>query len=257
MNTLSHAVLGLALSEALMLNPLIVVLGSLIPDIDYLVGLTHRTITHSLLFLIPTCLITWRFKGKRTAFALLIGLSSHLILDAVTVKGVPLFFPLNQYYSLNLTRSGDVMANLFIILLSIVILINKDSINEYLFSLRKGSALKATLCSITGFFIVLCFFPVIDCPPSINISQVFSLPSEAKVSLIGEVCSEINLSTSNSGNEYQIFVLCDESGNITVWKGAWVLENNLSEGGVIQLCGMFTTKFSQPEVYYISKVEYI
>jgi inner membrane protein len=256
MNTLTHAVLGLALSEALMLNPLVVVLGALIPDIDYLIGLTHRTLTHSWLFMIPSCLLVWKIKHKRTALALLIGLSSHLILDAVTQKGIPLFYPHPTYYSFNLTRSADVMANLFIILLSVIILLNKESIHDYLFSLKKGIALKTVIGSSASFFLILALFPVIDCPPTKSISQIMALPSETSVSVIGEVCSTIDLRTSQSGNEYQVFTLCDESGNITVWKGAWVLENNLSKGNVIQLCGTYTSKFSQPEIYYINKVKH-
>jgi inner membrane protein len=94
MNLITHAIVGIALSEALMsagrCYP-----GATLPDIDYVIGIQHRTITHSLLFIAIVCLLVWRFKGKRTAYALLLGFASHLMLDTITPMGVPLLWPLD------------------------------------------------------------------------------------------------------------------------------------------------------------------
>lgn len=253
MNTLTHALTGLALSEALMLNPIVIVIGAVIPDIDYLIGIPHRTITHSLLFIITACLLAWRLKSKQTSFALLVGLTSHLLLDSVTTKGVPLLFPLNTYYGFNLFNSQSYLANLAAVLTAFLILINKHNINDYLFSLKQGQALKGVLGLTSIFFISLLFFPVNNYQ-GININQALSLNSESRVEVTGVVCSNISYKKSNSGNEYQVFTLCDDTANITVWKGAWVLENNLSKGDVITLQGRFTNKFPQPELYYVSRV---
>nr|MBD3312170.1 hypothetical protein [archaeon] len=252
MNTITHALIGLGLSEALMLNPLIVIIGAVIPDIDYLINLPHRTITHSLLFIIPACLITWRLKGKRAGLALLVGLTSHLMLDAATTQGVPLLYPLSNYYGFSLFNSNNQLANLTVIIIAFLLIVNKDSVNEYLFSLKRGWALKGVLGSITALFLILLLTPINY--QLMSIKQVKQSSSESRVEVTGFICSNVSPEKSNSGNEYQVFTLCDETSNITVWKGAWVLENNLSKGDVIQLSGRFTTKFSQPEIYYVKSV---
>lgn len=255
MNTITHALMGLALSEALMLNPAITVIGAVMPDFDYLFGITHRGITHSALFLIISCFIVLKWRGKRSALSLLIGLSSHLILDLITTMGVPLLWPLNYYFSFGLTSSSNPVSNLGFVLASLLIIYHKDSVNEFLFSLRSGQALKGVGGFIILFFGSALFFPVPNC--SLNelvISDVLNQSPESLVLINASICSEVELVTSKSGNLYQVFSLCDESGNISVWKGEWVLENNLSEGDVISICGKFTDKFSQPEVYYVKSV---
>ncbi|WP_377888928.1 metal-dependent hydrolase [Alkalihalobacillus sp. R86527] len=57
----------------------------------------HRTITHSILFLI---LIYWLTSSFTFMFdeivqtGLLVGVASHLVLDALTVRGIQLFYPI-------------------------------------------------------------------------------------------------------------------------------------------------------------------
>lgn len=86
------------------------VLGALIPDIDH-TGSTlsrkvplldniisgvfgHRTITHSLLFM---ALAWWLFKWATLPpdfeLGVLIGIASHLLLDALTKDGIQFFWP--------------------------------------------------------------------------------------------------------------------------------------------------------------------
>lgn len=86
-------------------------LGSLLPDIDIpgsMLGhlvfplaiflnntVGHRTVTHSLLFIVLVCLIALLFGAP---FSLIIGLAigivTHLVLDGITATGVPyLLYP--------------------------------------------------------------------------------------------------------------------------------------------------------------------
>ncbi len=98
-------------------NPIFVsvtLIGSIIPDIDHtksLIGKAfypiakylsvnygHRTITHSLLFLVGICLISvFIEKNFREDFSistiLFFSVFSHLLFDMVTLQGIPLFYP--------------------------------------------------------------------------------------------------------------------------------------------------------------------
>lgn len=95
-------------SELLLMGSCI--LGSLIPDIDH-TGSTisrkvpvldniisgvfgHRTITHSLLFMM---LALWLFKWASWPpdfeTGILMGIASHLLLDALTEQGIQFFWP--------------------------------------------------------------------------------------------------------------------------------------------------------------------
>ncbi|MDC3253940.1 metal-dependent hydrolase, partial [bacterium] len=90
------------------------IFGSLIPDIDYTKSMIgkifrpvskylnrrygHRTITHSLLamfgsFLLFAIIESTFFERTTTSKIYLLGFFSHLILDMMTVQGVPLFYP--------------------------------------------------------------------------------------------------------------------------------------------------------------------
>ena len=90
------------------------IFGSLIPDIDYTKSTIgkifrpiskylnrrfgHRTITHSLLAMFGSFLlfaiIESTFLGRTTTSKIyLLGFFSHLVLDMMTVQGVPLFYP--------------------------------------------------------------------------------------------------------------------------------------------------------------------
>lgn len=90
------------------------IFGSLVPDIDYsksMIGKVfrpiskylnrrfgHRTITHSLLamfgsFLLFAMIESTFFEKTTTSKIYLLGYFSHLVLDMMTVQGVPLFYP--------------------------------------------------------------------------------------------------------------------------------------------------------------------
>ena len=86
-------------------------LGGILPDIDFLFDWTlnlnlHRTVTHSLLFaiLIPLALyfvlkIQQDKQAKHFSLALATGILMHLILDFISLQGVPLFWPYLMYFS--------------------------------------------------------------------------------------------------------------------------------------------------------------
>ncbi|WP_169525116.1 metal-dependent hydrolase [Pseudalkalibacillus hwajinpoensis] len=88
-------------------------LGSLLPDICHPGSWTgrrakvlskgisrffgHRTITHSILFVVLIYWLTSTFTFQYDELiqtGLLIGIVSHLILDAMTVRGIQLFYPI-------------------------------------------------------------------------------------------------------------------------------------------------------------------
>ena len=108
---------GSFLNLNILANPIFIastIFGSLIPDIDYsksTIGKIfrpiskylnrrygHRTITHSLLamfgsFLLFAIIESTFFNRTTTSKIYLLGFFSHLILDMMTVQGVPLFYP--------------------------------------------------------------------------------------------------------------------------------------------------------------------
>ncbi|MBN8207817.1 metal-dependent hydrolase [Bacillus sp. NTK071] len=88
-------------------------LGSLLPDVCHPGSWTgrrakvlskgisryfgHRTITHSILFVVLIYWLTSTFAFQDNELiqtGLLIGFVSHLILDAMTVRGIQLFYPI-------------------------------------------------------------------------------------------------------------------------------------------------------------------
>ena len=86
-----------------------IIFGALHPDSDFILEWVfkydaHRTFTHSLFFLIAAPFITYllfkllKHKEARIfAMCLALGNGSHLILDSISDKGVPLLWP-SQYY---------------------------------------------------------------------------------------------------------------------------------------------------------------
>ena len=108
---------GSFLNLNILSNPIFIastIFGALIPDIDYtksMIGKVfrpiskylnrrygHRTITHSLLAMFGSFLlfaiIESTFFGRTTTSKIyLLGFFSHLVLDMMTVQGVPLFYP--------------------------------------------------------------------------------------------------------------------------------------------------------------------
>ncbi len=86
-------------------------LGGILPDADFLLDWTfgtdlHRTISHSLLFLIIVPALVYLFfsifkNPEKKQFALFMGLgiATHLFLDGFSTYGIPLLWPMGGYFS--------------------------------------------------------------------------------------------------------------------------------------------------------------
>jgi len=88
---------------------LLLLLGSLIPDIDFLIDWTfgtevHRTLTHSLLFVMIGGLaiyIIFFKSSERKVLSLVfaVGICTHLFLDLFMSQGIPLLWPSLLHFS--------------------------------------------------------------------------------------------------------------------------------------------------------------
>ncbi len=91
MKLITHILAGLTINKLLGLtNPLnnwLIITGSALPDIDNLLGLKHRTITHSLLMLITLI-----------SPPLGLGVLTHLVLDLLTITGCQLLWPKREWF---------------------------------------------------------------------------------------------------------------------------------------------------------------
>ena len=122
---------GMILSSVSLLDPIFVAgtctvatISSLIPDIDLCTSkmghrtkpvsfvisrlFGHRTLFHSpILYIAIYCLMTKylaRYEWLIAAFA--IGIASHLFLDMLNRKGIPLFYPVSKHYHLATIKCG-------------------------------------------------------------------------------------------------------------------------------------------------------
>lgn len=102
----THLLFSIVISRLLKINLILIIIGSLLPDIDNpesIIGTlfkrlsekiyekcNHRGLTHSLLFAAPLMVIP----------SLGIGVLSHLVLDLLTNNGVQLMYPSKNRYVL-------------------------------------------------------------------------------------------------------------------------------------------------------------
>ncbi|MBI2572643.1 metal-dependent hydrolase [Candidatus Woesearchaeota archaeon] len=88
-----------------------IIFGALLPDADFILEWVfnydvHRTFTHSLFFVIvaPLCIylffkIVKHKEARIFALALGLGITSHLLLDVVSDKGIPFLWPSEYHIS--------------------------------------------------------------------------------------------------------------------------------------------------------------
>lgn len=84
----------------------------------------HRTVTHSLLSLIMVGVLLFSLASDYPAIrdGILIGMMSHLTLDAATVRGIELLWPLRQKVRLPLyTKTGSLTEYILFILFVVAI----------------------------------------------------------------------------------------------------------------------------------------
>jgi len=130
MIALTHALFGLLLALLFDVNPIIVMIFSLVPDIEFILPTFHRGPLHSPLLLAPFILFSY-FYEKRFGLAILIGLVSHLFLDFLTPQGLPIFYPFSKFYlSLHFTWNTNAL-NWFIIVLCVVLIARKARTQLY------------------------------------------------------------------------------------------------------------------------------
>ena len=97
------------------------IIGATAPDIDLKLGIKHRTITHSLLFLFLSSLFIFLFS-KSIAIVWFINVLLHLIADSFTKMGIAWLYPFKRkYYGYKLIRTGGA-EDYFITLLLIFII---------------------------------------------------------------------------------------------------------------------------------------
>lgn len=100
----------------------IAVIGSFAADWDYYMGIKHRTATHSFLALIISSVVLAFFNIQ---LGLLWGLNyfTHLLLDSLTVTGVPLLYPMiKKSYGLRIfkTRGAEDFFLMLMLLYTII-----------------------------------------------------------------------------------------------------------------------------------------
>ncbi|PIU61177.1 hypothetical protein COS83_04740 [archaeon CG07_land_8_20_14_0_80_38_8] len=256
MNLLTHVLFGLAIGEVLNLELAGVILGSVLPDFDYLIGITHRTFTHSLLFILLISLIFYK-KDKRFSTSLLIGFASHLLLDAFTTQGIMLLYPLNNFYSYNLFDSSSTAPNLLVIIFSLIIFLNKDVIQHKLSRIgsRKVRLFTYSFLLIPLFAVIPYYYWIISQCASSSIPELLAGASEYEgkcVSINALVCSENDYYSSSAGTDYVIFDACSDNDSLTVWMldsfGSPVINDNIT------IIGIFTSKFYETSGYELYKI---
>lgn len=111
---------------------------STLPDVDHrLAFVQHRTVTHTVPFLLAVSAalagVGWWLAGTGTglpggrgaaaAFGFgvgLLGVGSHLLVDAITPMGIPLLWPLSgERFTLDVTPSNDRLANGVLLVLGV------------------------------------------------------------------------------------------------------------------------------------------
>ena len=88
--------------------------AALLPDIDLKIGLKHRGITHSLLALALIAGAAW-YVDHRLALPIAVGYSSHLILDMLTIWGIPVLWPVQKRFRLAKFSTGGLFDRLLAI----------------------------------------------------------------------------------------------------------------------------------------------
>lgn len=109
----THFAVGCAATSLLVATQIVTpigivgVLGATAPDIDYRIGLEHRTITHSLLALVVSSALI-SFLNLDIAIAWFINYLLHLICDSFTKTGVPFLYPfIEKRYGPKLMVTGS------------------------------------------------------------------------------------------------------------------------------------------------------
>jgi len=119
----THFFFALSLACVLRFPLLPAVIGGIIADLDYVLDygfpFMHRGVVHTPLILVVSVVLLY-LATKRTDVSLSFGVGflSHLFLDIINPTGILLFYPLANFYSLNLVHYSNVFANIGMIVWS-------------------------------------------------------------------------------------------------------------------------------------------
>jgi len=87
----SHIIVGSATAKTFGLNYVLTTFGAILPDLAEMViprNIHHRGITHSVSLWLITLVLLWGTPVRDVLIGVVIG---HLLMDSLTVKGVPVF----------------------------------------------------------------------------------------------------------------------------------------------------------------------
>lgn len=123
----THIAIGCVATSILLSNHIIQplsiigIVGATFSDIDYKLGIKHRTITHSILMLTLTSIMI-SFFSKDIALVWFVNYLLHLIADSFTKSGVPFLYPfIKKSYGFKLIKTGSSI-DYFIAIVSLYIL---------------------------------------------------------------------------------------------------------------------------------------
>jgi len=133
------AVLPFLMPANLFLFFSVVILSSILPDIDHTKSkisskipiipsiiqlfFKHRGIIHSLPFMALVAYIVNIFLGRELAIAFLVGFLSHLIADGLTISGINFLHPFAQLRLQGFVETGSITETFFFILLIFIMAI--------------------------------------------------------------------------------------------------------------------------------------
>ncbi len=118
MQDITHLFFALALAYVLDLPVVYAMIGGLVPDADLWVAswlpITHRGIMHTPVFVLFSTTILYLVSNRRqVAYALGVGMLSHLYLDTLTPMGIRWLYPvLTEQFTLNIVRAANPAANI-------------------------------------------------------------------------------------------------------------------------------------------------
>ncbi len=98
------------------------VLFGLISDLDLIVGIKHRTLTHSIVFLLSVSVLTGMINSL-IGVAAFLGIGSHILLDMLTRSGVQLYWPMKRRVRIARFSYDGILVNYAIILTCWVLII--------------------------------------------------------------------------------------------------------------------------------------
>ncbi len=121
----THLLFGFSYGFITRLPVVIVMIGSILPDIDvafdFFFPLVHRGVLHTPIAAAVIGTATYLATGKKSwGYAVTLGMLTHFFLDTITPMGIMWLYPFNTaFYSLDLVNAANLTANLVMIVFSL------------------------------------------------------------------------------------------------------------------------------------------